>query len=36
MEVLRPDTRIGPEGRFVIRNLVGTGGWGRSTERSTP
>jgi eukaryotic-like serine/threonine-protein kinase len=29
MEVLRPDTRIGPEGRFVIRNLVGTGGMGQ-------
>jgi serine/threonine-protein kinase len=29
MEVLRPDTRIGPEGRFVIRNLVGSGGMGQ-------
>jgi len=29
MEVLRPDTRIGPGGRFVIRNLVGSGGMGQ-------
>ncbi len=29
MEVLRPDTRLGPEGRFVIRNLVGSGGMGQ-------
>ena len=29
MEVLRPDTRIGPEGRFVIRNLIGSGGMGQ-------
>jgi eukaryotic-like serine/threonine-protein kinase len=29
MEVLRPDTRIGPDGRFVIRNLIGSGGMGQ-------
>jgi serine/threonine-protein kinase len=29
MEVPRPDTRIGPEGRFVIRNLIGSGGMGQ-------
>ncbi len=29
MEVLRSDTRIGPDGRFVIRNLVGSGGMGQ-------
>ena len=29
MEVLRPDTRIGPEGRFVIRDLIGSGGMGQ-------
>jgi serine/threonine protein kinase len=29
MEVLRPDTRIGPQGRFVIRSLVGSGGMGQ-------
>jgi serine/threonine protein kinase len=29
MEVLRPDTRIGPNGRFIIRDLLGSGGMGQ-------